>query len=207
MSNNLKIINSLSNFAKTKKLKIKEIAVEDFVAYEVAPKDILAFIDYLKCDNDLKFTILTDLFGADFPDRKKRFEVVYNLLSLKLNARIILKAYLAEDEEIESLAKLHSSACWYEREVFDMYGVKFTNCPDNRRILTDYGFKGHPLRKDFPLTGHVEVRYDEKLEEVIYEPVKLDHEFRDFDFASPWQGPSNISQVSLLPGDEKATKE
>jgi NADH-quinone oxidoreductase subunit C len=167
----------------------------------LTPKQLLPILQILRDREDLRFTILTDLFAADFPEREKRFEVVYNLLSLKLNARIIVKIHVAENESPQSIVSLFSAGGWYEREVFDMFGVTFDGNPDMRRILTDYGFVGHPLRKDFPLTGHLEVRYDEKLEKVIYEPISLDQEFRNFDFMSPWNGPNYV-----LPGDEKAGK-
>ena len=166
-------------------------------------KDLSRVISFVKKEQSLRFTILTDLFATDFLGDKKRFELSYSLLSLKLNKRLVLKVRLAEEESIQSICKIYSAACWYEREVFDMYGIIFDNAKDLRRILTDYGFKGHPLRKDFPLTGYVEVRYDEKLKEVIYESVTLDQEFRNFDFVSPWQGPNK----GVLPGDEKATKD
>ena len=162
------------------------------------PAKIVQVLDYLKKTAKLRFTILTDLFGADFPDRKERFEIVYNLLSLEHNIRLIVKIKVNEGEEGLSLDKVHPSALWYQREIFDMYGISFKNSPDNRRILTDYGFVGHPLRKDFPLSGHLQVKYDEKLEKVVYEKVSLDQDYRNFDFVSPWQGPGT------LPGDEKA---
>lgn len=165
------------------------------------PGKIVQVLDYLKKTKSLRFTILTDLFGSDFPDKKERFEIVYNLLSLELNKRLIVKIKVNEGEEVPSLDKIHPSAIWYQREIFDMYGIQFKNSPDNRRILTDYGFVGHPLRKDFPLTGHLQVKYDEKLEKVVYEKVDLDQDYRNFDFVSPWEGPGKV-----LPGDEKATK-
>ncbi len=161
--------------------------------------DILPFLTFLKDSKKLRFTLLTDLFAADFPDRKNRFEIVYNLLSLEYNARFIVKFHVADGIEVPSVNKLFSAAGWYEREVFDMYGVVFSGNPDLRRILTDYGFVGHPLRKDFPLTGHVQVKYDETLQKVVYEPVSLDQDYRNFDFMSPWHGPNYV-----LPGDEKA---
>lgn len=155
----------------------------------------------LKDNSKLRFTILTDLFAADFPDRLHRFEVVYNLLSLQNNSRIIVKTNLHEKESIPSIHEIYKAAIWYEREVFDMFGIRFNGNPDLRRILTDYGFIGHPLRKDFPVTGYVQVRYDEKEQKVINEPVKLQQAFRQFDFVSPWQGPNY-----QLPGDEKVEK-
>jgi NADH-quinone oxidoreductase subunit C len=161
--------------------------------------EILPFLKFLKDSTNLRFTVLTDLFAADFPDRKRRFEIVYNLLSLEYNTRIIVKFHAAIDEEVPSVTEIFKAAGWYEREVFDMYGVIFSGSPDLRRILTDYGFVGHPLRKDFPLTGHLQVKYDETLQKVVYVPVSLDQDYRNFDFMSPWQGPNYV-----LPGDEKA---
>jgi NADH-quinone oxidoreductase subunit C len=163
--------------------------------------NIITILKKLKSEKSLRFTILTDLFGADFPSREKRFEIVYGLLSLEFNARVLLKVRVADGEEIPSVAKIFNAATWYEREVFDMFGVVFSDSPDLRRILTDYGFVGHPLRKDFPVTGHVQVKYDKTLRKVVYEPVQLDQDFRSFDFVSPWHGPDYV-----LPGDEKATK-
>ncbi len=160
---------------------------------------LLAILQSLRDSKIMRFTILTDLFAADFPQKKERFEVVYNLLSLKLNMRIIIKTSVADNNSLPSASELFSAATWYEREIYDMFGVTFDNSPDPRRILTDYGFVGHPLRKDFPVTGNVQVRYDTTLKKVVNEPVSLQQEFRDFDFLSPWGGPNNT-----LPGDEKA---
>lgn len=193
----------IKGFCKEHQLEILEIESKDFAAFWVAPSALKQLLSFVNNNKEMRFTVLTDLFGVDFPTRKDRFEIVYSLLSLKLNQRLLIKVNVEENESVPSITDIFSAACWYEREVFDMYGVNFTDSPDLRRILTDYGFKGHPLRKDFPVTGHVEMRYDEKLEKVIYEPVKLDQEFRDFDFASPWQGPGRYN----LPGDEKATKD
>jgi NADH-quinone oxidoreductase subunit C len=157
----------------------------------------------LKNAQYLRFTILSDLFASDFPARQKRFEVVYNLLSLKLNIRLIIKVNLADQETISSVHDIFSVANWYEREILDMFGIEFENHPNLCRILTDYGFVGHPLRKDFPLTGYMQVKYDSHLEQVVYEPVNLEQEYRRFDFTSPWQGPQHRS--SALPGDEKSS--
>lgn len=192
----------IDNFANSNNFKILPFAINGFTAYSTESEYIESLLKFVKEHPELRFTILTDLFGADFPERKSRFEVVYSLLSLKLNKRLIFKIQLEENQKASSVAAIFSAACWYEREIFDMYGVEFNNCLDMRRILTDYGFVGHPLRKDFPLTGHVQVRYDESLEKVIYEPVLLEQEFRNFDFSSPWQGNDGYK----LPGDEKATK-
>jgi NADH-quinone oxidoreductase subunit C len=195
-------LKKIKSFAKEKKIKLASIDVGGFdAAYKIAQKDLLLILKFVQGDDELRFTVLTDLFAADFPARVDRFEVVYSLLSLKLNRRILFKITVEEGQNLESIAAIYSAACWYEREIFDMFGIMFDNCPDMRRILTDYGFEGHPLRKDFPVSGHLQVRYDEKLERVIYEPVKLDQEFRNFDFASPWKG-NNI----MLPGDEKVIK-
>ncbi len=164
----------------------------------VAPEALPGFIDYLRLDPSCRFTTLVDITAVDWPEREKRFELVYHFLSMSLNARIRVKAALREDEIAPSITGIFPSANWYEREVFDMYGILFSGHPDLRRILTDYGFRGHPLRKDFPTTGHVEVRYDEAQKRVVYEPVALTQEYRMFDFMSPWEGAEYI-----LPGDEK----
>ena len=164
---------------------------------EVAAPEILKAIVHLR--NEYDFKILVDVCGVDWPERAKRFDVVYHLLSLTKNIRIRVKAQVGEGEAIASIIGVYPAAGWFEREVFDMYGVAFTDHPDMRRILTDYGFSGYPLRKDFPLTGFVELRYDEELKRVVYQPVQLVQEFRDFDFMSPWEGAPHI-----LPGDEKA---
>jgi|SRR5579859_5795648 len=165
---------------------------------DVAAADILKVMADLRDGADFK--ILVDLCGNDWPSRlPKRFDVVYHLLSLTRNARVRVKAQIGEGESIPSIISLYPAAGWFERETFDMYGVPFEGHPDLRRILTDYGFSGYPLRKDFPLTGFVELRYDDELKRVVYQPVQLVQEFRDFDFMSPWEGASHI-----LPGDEKA---
>ena len=148
------------------------------------------------------FQQLLDLCGVDFPDRVERFDVVYHLLSLTRNARIRVKVTTDEAAPVPSVIAVYPAAGWFEREAFDMYGILFSDHPDLRRLLTDYGFQGHPLRKDFPMTGYVEVRYDEEQKRVVYEPVKLTQEFRNFDFLSPWEGAEY--PASVLPGDEKA---
>lgn len=193
----------IDEFAKDNNLSITPISIGGFEAsYSVTSDSLLSLLKFVKESDKLRFAVLTDLFAADFPARAKRFEVVYSLLSLKLNKRILFKIELEEDHQAPSVVALYSAACWYEREAFDMFGIVFDGCPDMRRILTDYNFVGHPLRKDFPVTGHVQVKYDDKLEKVIYEPVSLEQEFRNFDFTSPWQGPGEYK----LPGDEKAEK-
>lgn len=192
----------IDKFIEKKKIECFKFDLDCFAGFKVTLKNLIAFIQFLQSDKDLRFTILTDLFATDFPERQKRFEVVYNLLSLKHNKRILVKVEVGEEESLPSLTKIYPAACWYEREAFDMFGIIFDGTHDLRRILTDYGFKGHPLRKDFPVTGHVQVKYDEALEKVIYEPVLLEQEFRNFDFVSPWRGPGQY----VLPGDEKAGK-
>lgn len=172
------------------------LCINDVVHTKKAKK-ILSVLRILRDNKKLRFTILTDLFAADFPERHERFEVVYNMLSLQLNIRIMIKTYASEHTPLPSAAEVFNAAIWYEREIYDMFGITFDNHPDQRRILTDYGFIGYPLRKDFPLTGHAQVRYDESLKKVIYEPVVLQQEFRDFDFVSPRNG------SITLPGDEK----
>jgi NADH-quinone oxidoreductase subunit C len=161
----------------------------------------LQVVTYLRDDANCLFTQLIDIAGVDYPAREQRFEVVYQLLSLKHNRRVRLKLATDEKTPVPSITSLFSSAAWYEREIWDMYGVLFSDHPDLRRILTDYGFDGHPQRKDFPLTGYVELRYDNELKRVVYEPVKLTQAYRSFDFLSPWEGNTEY----VLPGDEKAT--
>jgi NADH-quinone oxidoreductase subunit C len=155
----------------------------------------------LRDDAKCQFEVLIDICGVDYPERADRFDVVYHLLSPRLNQRVRVKITTDETTPVPSVNDVFPAANWYEREAYDLYGIRFTGHPDLRRILTDYGFQGHPLRKDFPLTGYVEVRYDDEKKRVVYEPVKLTQEFRDFDFESPWEGPDY-----LLPGDEKARR-
>lgn len=165
----------------------------------VRADQVLSVLTFLRDDPRCKFTTLIDICGADYPERGKRFDVVYHLLSMQLNHRVRLKIETDEKTAVPSIVSLFPCADWFEREAFDMYGILFANHPDLRRLLTDYGFQGFPLRKDFPLSGHVEVRYDPEQQRVVYEPVKLTQAFRNFDFLSPWEGiPSD------LPGDEKA---
>ncbi|HEY5082017.1 MAG TPA: NADH-quinone oxidoreductase subunit C [Bauldia sp.] len=167
----------------------------------VSAAEIVAFVRFLRDDPRLGFISLTDVCGVDWPAREKRFDVVYHLLSPRQNVRIRLKVMTDEETPVPSITPVYPGANWFEREAYDFYGILFTGHPDLRRILTDYGFDGHPLRKDFPLTGFVEVRYDDERKRVVYEPVKLAQEFRDFDFLSPWEGTDYV-----LPGDEKAGK-
>ena len=163
------------------------------------PDNLIALLTFLRDDVRFGFVNLIDVCGVDWPERPERFEVVYHLLSPKLNQRIRVKVSAAEDQPVPSATAVYPGADWFERETWDMYGIPFTGHPDMRRILTDYGFEGHPLRKDFPTTGYVEVRYDDAAKRVVYEPVDLKQEFRNFDFLSPWEGTDYV-----LPGDEKA---
>jgi len=163
---------------------------------------LLKVMTHLRDEPSLRFEVLIDIAGVDYPDRPERFDVVYQLLSVKHARRIRVKVSTDEENPVPSVTGIYSTAGWYEREVWDLFGVLFADHPDLRRILTDYGFEGHPMRKDFPLTGYVEVRYDEEQRRVVYEPVRLKQEFRSFDFLSPWEGMNTI-----LPGDEKATQD
>ena len=165
----------------------------------VEPGRIVECVELLKTNRSCRFSTLVDITAVDYPGRAERFDVVYHLLSMYTNHRIRLKISVDEDAVVPSITEVHPSANWFEREVFDMYGVMFSGHPDLRRILTDYGFRGYPLRKDFPTTGYVELRYDEAEKRVVYEPVKLTQEYRQFDFMSPWEGATYI-----LPGDDKA---
>jgi len=166
---------------------------------EIALDSIAEVVTILRDDPELQFISFIDLAGVDWPAREKRFDVVYHLLSPRKNARIRIKLTTDADTPVPSISDVFPAATWFEREAYDFYGILFTGNPDLRRILTDYGFRGYPLRKDFPLTGYVEVRYDNEQRRVVYEPVKLPQEFRNFDFMSPWEGPDYA-----LPGDEKA---
>ena len=162
-------------------------------------ENVIALLTFLRDDAKCGFVNMTDICGVDWPQRVERFDVVYHLLSPKKNLRIRVKVPVGEDQPVPSACGIYPGADWFERETWDMYGVLFTGHPDLRRILTDYGFEGHPLRKDFPTTGFVEVRYDDAAKRVVYEPVELKQEFRNFDFLSPWEGTDYV-----LPGDEKA---
>lgn len=188
-----------------------DVTVVDPISYDnliiyVTPEKIIEFLQFLRDDQNLSFKVLIDLFGADLLGiRAPRFEVIYNLLSLKLNSRLTVKVALEENEEVVTATTVFSTAGWFEREAFDMYGIVFTGHPDLRRILTDYEFEGYPLRKDFPLTGYKEVRYDAELKKVIYEPVKLMQEFRNFDFEMPWIGTAKEAQRAVAK-DDKSNK-
>jgi NADH-quinone oxidoreductase subunit C len=195
---------ALSNLADHIRGKLGAVVADSALAYgeltvTVAPDDIVKAATFLRDDPKCQFVSIIDISGADYPSRAQRFDVVYHLLSPKQNLRIRLKVHADEDTIVPSVTGVWPGADWYERETYDLYGVLFSGHPDLRRILTDYGFEGHPLRKDFPLTGFVEVRYDDEAKRVIYEPVELKQEFRSFDFLSPWEGTDYV-----LPGDEKA---
>ncbi len=189
----IRIAKALPGAVKGHKVAVGELTVE------VEAGEIVRVMTALRDDSALDFKLLIDLCGVDFPAREKRFDVVYHLLSLTKNRRVRIKLETDAETPVPSIASVFCAANWYERETFDLYGVVFSGHPDLRRLLTDYGFTGHPLRKDFPLTGYVEVRYDDEQKRVVYQPVKLAQEFRDFDFLSPWEGAPFI-----LPGDEKA---
>ena len=193
-----KLINSeLSSKVKSSKIENDELLIE------TEENELLDVVQFLKSNEECKFKQLIDIAGVDYPENEKRFELIYLFLSHEHNLRIKLLIKFQINQTIVSLTKIFPSANWMEREVFDMYGIKFKNHPDLRRILTDYGFKGHPLRKDFPLTGFNEVRYSEKEKKVIYEPVKLEQNYRNFDFESPWEGTSYIKEIKENKNDKK----
>ena len=175
-----------------------EIAFDELTVH-IAPSSLVSFSEFLKTDRACRFSTMVDITAVDYPTRDARFDVVYQYLSMYQNHRIRVKMAIREDEIVPSLHEVYPAANWFEREIFDMFGIMFSGHPDLRRILTDYGFRGYPLRKDFPTTGYVEVRYDEAEKRVVYEPVKLVQEYRQFDFMSPWEGAEYI-----MPGDEKA---
>ncbi len=185
-----KLINSeLATKIQNSFIKNNELTIE------INENDLIEVIQFLKSNEKCKFRQLIDIAGVDYPDSEKRFQLVYLLLSHENNIRIKVSTQFQLNQIINSITKIFPSANWMEREVFDMYGIKFKNHPDLRRILTDYGFKGHPLRKDFPLTGFNEVRYSEKEKKVIYEPVKLEQNYRNFDFESPWEGTNYLKEI------------
>ena len=202
MNLQLQKIEKLINSELSSKIK-SSLKDNDELLIEVDEKDIIDVVQFLKSNENCKFKQLIDIAGVDYPDNEKRFELVYLFLSHENNLRIKLLIKFETDQSINSLTKIFPSANWMEREVFDMYGIKFKNHPDLRRILTDYGFKGHPLRKDFPLTGFNEVRYSEKDKKVIYEPVKLEQNYRNFDFESPWEGTNYIKEIKNSEKDGK----
>jgi NADH-quinone oxidoreductase subunit C len=177
----------------------KIISNEKYIEIQIDCLDIFNTVKQLKDDSNLQFDQLIDLTAIDYPSQNKRFHMVYLLMSMTLNQRILIKSSLSDGENIDTITPIHKAANWYERECYDLFGIQFSNHPDLRRIMTDYNFEGHPLRKDFPLTGFTEVRYDDLEKKVVYEPVKLTQEYRNFDFMSPWEGLNN-----QLVGDEKS---
>ena len=198
LNNIEKIVNSeLSSKVQSSSINNDELLII------IGESDLIDVVQFLKSNENCKFKQLIDIVGVDYPENEKRFELVYLLLSHEKNIRIKILIKIPIEQTINSLTKIFPSANWMEREVFDMYGIKFKNHPDLRRILTDYGFKGHPLRKDFPLTGFNEVRYSEKEKKVIYEPVKLEQNYRNFDFESPWEGTSYIKEIKNSEKDGK----
>ena len=202
MNSKLQSLEKIVNSELSSKIKNSLIENNEFLI-EIDESELVEVIQFLKTNENCKFRQLIDIAGVDYPENEKRFELVYLLLSHELNLRIKLLIKFQKNQIINSITKIFPSANWMEREVFDMYGIKFKNHPDLRRILTDYGFKGHPLRKDFPLTGFNEVRYSEKDKKVIYEPVKLEQNYRNFDFESPWEGTKYIKEIKNLEKDGK----
>ncbi len=185
-----KINSELTTKIKSTKIKHRQIYIT------INHEDLLDVVSQLKTNKNTKFRQLVDITAVDYPENQKRFKMVYLLLSHELNERILLSYFINENQQISSLTKIFPSSNWMEREIFDMYGIKFIDHPDLRRILTDYNFEGYPLRKDFPLTGHTEVRYSEDEKKVIYEPVKLEQNYRNFDYESPWEGTKYIKEQS-----------
>ena len=202
MFENLQKIEKIINSELASKVQ-QSVIINEELTVEVNVNDLIEVVQFLKSNDKCKFRQLIDIAGVDYPDKDKRFQLVYLFLSHENNIRIKIVIKFQPKESINSLTKIFPSANWMEREVFDMYGIKFKNHPDLRRILTDYGFKGHPLRKDFPLTGFNEVRYSEKEKKVIYEPVKLEQNYRNFDFESPWEGTNYIKEIKNLEKDGK----
>ena len=198
----------MQNISDTKKIIVdKSLGVElidndKYLEINTEAEKIFKVIQVLKEDTKLLFDQLIDVTAIDYPSREKRFDMIYLLISLTLNQRILVKTAIDERTVLESISIIHKAANWYERECYDLFGIQFSNHPDLRRIMTDYNFEGHPLRKDFPLTGHMEVRYDDLEKKVVYEPVKLAQEYRDFNYMSPWEGLDN-----KLLGDEKSSEE
>ena len=202
MLENLKKIEKIINSELASKVQ-QSVIINEELTVEINLNDLVEVVQFLKSNDKCKFRQLIDIAGVDYPEKDKRFQLVYLFLSHENNIRIKILIKFQSNELINSLTKIFPSANWMEREVFDMYGIKFKNHPDLRRILTDYGFKGHPLRKDFPLTGFNEVRYSEKEKKVVYEPVKLEQNYRNFDFESPWEGTNYIKEIKNLEKDGK----
>jgi NADH-quinone oxidoreductase subunit C len=198
-------VSKLAELGETIRASLPDAVSEYLIAFDqlslaVDASKIVDVVRFLRDDPACRFVNFTDVTAVDYPGREKRFEVIYHLLSPTLNTRIRLRVAADETTQVPSIIEVFPGADWFERETYDLYGVIFTGHPDMRRLLTDYGFDGHPLRKDFPLTGFVEVRYDDQEKRVLYEPVRLNQEFRKFDFLSPWEG----ADYPVLPGDEKA---
>ena len=202
MVENLKKIEKIINSELASKIQ-QSVIINEELTVETHLNDLIEVVQFLKSNNNCKFRQLIDIAGVDYPEKDKRFQLVYLFLSHENNIRVKILIKFQPNESINSLTKIFPSANWMEREVFDMYGIKFKNHPDLRRILTDYGFKGHPLRKDFPLTGFNEVRYSEKEKKVVYEPVKLEQNYRNFDFESPWEGTNYINEIKSSEKDGK----
>ena len=202
MLQNLKKIEKIINSELSSKIH-NSVINNDELLIEVGENDLTKVVQFIKSNEKLKFRQLIDIAGVDYPDEEKRFNLIYFFLSHENNSRLKLLIKFETSQTINSITKIFPSANWMEREVFDMYGIKFKNHPDLRRILTDYGFKGHPLRKDFPLTGFNEVRYSEKEKKVIYEPVKLEQNYRNFDFESPWEGTNYLKNKTNIEKDGK----
>ena len=202
MIESLKKLEKFINSELASKIQKSIIEQNEFLI-EIDESDLIEVVQFLKSNEKSKFRQLIDIAGVDYPEEEKRFQLVYLFLSHENNNRIKISIRFQIDQIISSITKIFPSANWMEREVFDMYGIKFKNHPDLRRILTDYGFKGHPLRKDFPLTGFNEVRYSEKEKKVIYEPVKLEQNYRNFDFSSPWEGTKYLKEVKDSKKNEK----
>jgi len=202
MSINLRDLEKKINSGLTTNIKKTEINFEQLYI-NIDIQDIVSTILFLKTNNSCRFKQLIDITAVDYPQKEKRFSIVYLLLSHENNLRIVINSSINEKESAPTITKIFPSANWMEREIFDMYGISFNDHPDLRRLLTDYGFSGHPLRKDFPLTGHTEVRYSEDKKKVISEPVKLDQEYRNFDFESPWEGTKYIKKESEKDKNDK----
>ena len=202
MLENLKILEKYINSELSSKIH-NSVINNDELLIEVGVSDLTEVVQFIKSNEKLKFRQLIDIAGVDYPEEEKRFNLIYLFLSHENNSRLKLLVKIETSHAINSITKIFPSANWMEREVFDMYGIKFKNHPDLRRILTDYGFKGHPLRKDFPLTGFNEVRYSEKEKKVVYEPVKLEQNYRNFDFESPWEGTNYLKNKTNIEKDGK----
>ena len=202
MTESLKKLENVINSELASKV-LNSFIKNNELTIEISETDLAQVVQFFKSNEKIKFRQLIDIAGVDYPDEEKRFKLIYLFLSHENNCRIKLSINFQPNQVIDSITKIFPSANWMEREVFDMYGIKFKNHPDLRRILTDYGFKGHPLRKDFPLTGFNEVRYSEKDKKVIYEPVKLEQNYRNFDFESPWEGTNYIKEIKKKENDGK----